>query len=81
MVAVSPSFGRNEKEALLIMFGDVWQRKFHALDGQKGRPSIADCIDFALNKVNNKAKEDLVMHIENYLRSAAKRCQNQSRKI
>lgn len=75
MVAIASTLNRNEKEALLIMFGNVWRKKFWPLDGQKGRPSISDCIDFALRKKNSRAQEDLVDYIENYLKDMAKRCE------
>lgn len=64
----------NEKEALLIMFGPSWQKKYWPLDGQKGRPSISDCIDFALRKRSSRAEEDLVDFIEDYLSDMARRC-------
>lgn len=69
----------NEKEALLIMFGPRWQRKFWSLDGQQGRPSIADCIDFALKRKNIKNKEDLVDFLEDYLDDMARRCEESAR--
>lgn len=80
MVAISSIINRQEKEALLIMFGPVWRKKFWALDGQKGRPSLTDCIDFALRKLNAKAKEDLVTHVENYLSNMAKRCEGSAQR-
>lgn len=64
-----------EKEALLIMFGPLWRKKFWALDGQGGRPSISDSIDFALRKFNTKAKEDLVDYLEDYLSNMSRRCE------
>lgn len=67
--------GGKEKEALMIMFGTIWTKKFWALDGQKGRPSISDCLDFALRKRKIQAEEDLVDFVENYLTDMAKRCQ------
>lgn len=75
MVALSSAFNRNEKEALLIMFGSAWRKKFWSLDGEKGRPSISDCLDFALRKSNTKAREDLVEYVESYLRDMARRCE------
>ena len=65
----------NEKQALLIMFGKHWSKKFKTLDGQKGRPSIPDCLDFALRRLNSRAKEDLVGYLERYLCDMAKRCE------
>ncbi len=79
VVAITTSFGSNEKEALLIMFGPEWRKKFWTLDGQKGRPSIADCIDFALRKRNSKVEEDLVNYLENYLTNMARRCERSAR--
>ncbi|GEM_PF-2385348 len=69
-----------EREAILIMFGETWRRKFWPLDGQKGRPSISDCIDFALRKKNSHHQEDLVDFLENYLSDMARRCQNMTRR-
>lgn len=72
---MAPSLlAHNEKEALLIMFGATWQKKFWSLDGQKGRPSIEDCIDFALKRRSLRLEEDLVDFIENYLSDMARRC-------
>jgi hypothetical protein len=65
----------NEKEALLIMFGSMWRKKFWSLDGQKGRPSIDDCIDFALRRRKSYAQEDLVDYIEDHLKDMARRCE------
>lgn len=79
MVAVTSAVSRNEKEALLIMFGNIWQKKFWALDGESGRPSIADCVDFALRKLNTNAKEDLVDYVEDYLTDMARRCEGNAR--
>jgi hypothetical protein len=79
VVAISSALSTNEKEALLIMFGPIWRKKFRSLDGQKGRPSIADCLDFALRKYNSKAKEDLVDYVEDYLTSMARRCEQSAR--
>ena len=64
-----------EKEALLIMFGHLWQKKYCFLDGEKGRPSLSDCIDFALRKRNSRAEEDLVDFLECYLNDMSRRCQ------
>lgn len=75
VVVISPILNRHEKEALLIMFGDIWRKKFDTLDGQKGRPTLSDCIDFALRRNNAKAREDLVEYVEAYLRDMARRCQ------
>lgn len=61
------------------MFGPVWRKKYWALDGQNGRPSIADCLDFALRKRNSKAKEDLVDYVEGYLTDMARRCEHSAR--
>lgn len=74
MVAFASRLAVNEKEALLIMFGPSWQKKYCSLDGQKGRPSIAECIDFALRRHNSRAEEDLVDFLEGYLSDMAKRC-------
>lgn len=74
MVFVSSRLVGNEKEALLIMFGATWQKKYWPLDGQKGRPSLSDCIDFALRKNNSRAQEDLVDFLECYLTDMARRC-------
>lgn len=80
MVAISQSsFNGQEKEALLIMFGPVWRKRFWPLDGLKGRPSVADCLDFALRKRSSKAKEDLVDYVENYLTDMARRCEQSAR--
>ncbi len=80
MVAVSsPTKNMQEKEALLIMFGPIWRKKFSALDGQQGRPSIADCLDLALQKRSSKAKDDLVDFLENYLTNMARRCEHSAR--
>lgn len=75
MVTHPRALSQHEKEALLIMFGEVWHKKFCALDGQKGRPSIDDCIDFALKRLNPRAREDLVTYVEEYLKQMAKRCE------
>lgn len=64
-----------EKEALLIMFGPIWRKKYWALDGEGGRPSIADGIDFALRKVSKKGQDDLIEHVERYLKDMARRCE------
>jgi hypothetical protein len=80
MVAISSHFSRNEKEALLIMFGPVWRKKFWPLDGQKGRPSLAECLDFALRRKNSRAKEDLVDYVESYLSDMARRCEPSAKK-
>ncbi len=77
---VSSRLVGNEKEALLIMFGATWQKKYWPLDGQKGRPSLSDCIDFALRKRNSKAQEDLVDFLENYLTDMARRCHSSASK-
>lgn len=69
-----------QKEALLIMFGHLWQQKYWPLDGLKGRPSLADCIDFALRKPNARAEEDLVAFLEEYLQDMARRCQTLAQK-
>lgn len=74
MVAIISTLNRNEKEALLIMFGSYWRKKFSTLDGEQGRPSIAEAIDFALLKRNAKAKDDLVTYVEKYLQDMARRC-------
>jgi hypothetical protein len=74
MVGITPRLARNEKEALLIMYGPAWQKRFWPLDGQEGRPSIADCIDFALRKRNSRAQQDLVAFLESYLTDMARRC-------
>lgn len=63
----------NTKEALMIMFGQSWQKRFWSLDGQNGRPSIADCIEKALSKNTIKANEDLVSYVEKQLLSNARR--------
>jgi hypothetical protein len=75
MVAVTSNLKSQEKEALLIMFGPMWQKKFWALDGQGGRPSISEGIDFALRRLSSKAKEDLVDYVEEYLRDMSRRCE------
>jgi hypothetical protein len=64
----------NEKEALLIMYGAKWQRRFWHLDGQNGRPTIDECIDLALQKQNPRSQEDLIAYIEGYLKYIVKRC-------
>lgn len=79
MVAVSSGFSAMEKEALLIMFGPLWRKKFWPLDGQKGRPSLSECIDFALRRKNTKAKEDLVDYVESYLTDMSRRCEHSAR--
>jgi hypothetical protein len=63
-----------QKEALLIMFGQSWSKKYELLDGQDGRPSIADCIEKALYK-NTKQCEDLVDFVERHLSNTARRYQ------
>jgi len=65
----------NEKEALLIMFGPLWRKKYWPLDGQKGRPSLSDCIDLALRKRNTRSREDLVDFLEKYLTDMSRRCE------
>lgn len=75
MKAAALPISTSEKEALLIMFGPVWKKKYWALDGQSGRPSISDGIDFALMKFNQKAREDLVDYLENYLCAMSRRCE------
>lgn len=80
MVAVSSAFNRNEKEALMIMFGNAWRKRFWSLDGEKGRPSISDCLDFALRKRSTRAQEDLVEYVESYLNDMARRCESSARK-
>jgi hypothetical protein len=70
----------NEKEALLIMFGPLWQKKYWSLDGQKGRPSISECIDCALKSQKAGAQKDLVSFLENYLSTMARRCDLSARK-
>jgi hypothetical protein len=80
MVAMLSTIHRHEKEALLIMFGNVWQKKFWALDGQNGRPSLSDGIDFALRRINSNAKEDLIDYLENYLKDMARRCEGSAKK-
>ena len=74
MTFVSSRLVTNEKEALLIMFGAAWQKKYWPLDGQKGRPSLSDCIDYALRKRSARAQEDLVDFLESYLTNMARRC-------
>lgn len=64
-----------EKEALLIMFGQLWREKYWPLDGLKGRPSLSDCIDFALRKRSSRAEEDLIDFLESYLNDMSRRCQ------
>lgn len=71
----SMTVSSHEKQAIMIMFGGLWKKKFTTLDGQKGRPSVSDCIDFALRRVNKKAGEDLVDYLEQYLFNMSKRCQ------
>lgn len=80
MVASSPRLAGNEKEALLIMFGAIWRKKFWPLDGQKGRPSLSECIDFALRKKNSCVDEDLVDFLEKYLSDMARRCHHSASK-
>lgn len=63
-----------QKQALLLMFGHIWQKKYSTLDGQKGRPSIDDCIDMALRRSNKSVREDLVDHVERYLIDMSRRC-------
>jgi hypothetical protein len=75
MAYISPKISLREKEALLIMFGSIWRKKFWALDGQKGRPSISDGIDFALSRLSSGAKEDLVDYVENFLKNMSQRCE------
>lgn len=75
MVAVLSNSSQQQKEALLIMFGRVWQKKFWPLDGQQGRPSLGDCVDLALKRHNNKTRDDLVTYVENYLDSMSRRCE------
>lgn len=60
-----------EKEALLIMFGPMWQKKFQVLDGQYGRPNIAESIDSALLKLSPKSKIDIIRYLENHLKKIA----------
>jgi hypothetical protein len=79
VVTRSSTLSRHEKEALLIMFGDSWHKKFNALDGKKGRPSINDCIDFALIRLSPRAREDLVTYLEGYLKQMAKKCEKNRR--
>ncbi len=79
MAAVGSAISRNEKEALIIMFGNSWRKRFWALDGQKGRPCLNDCVDFALRKLNTKSKEDLVNYVEAYLTDMARRCEPSAR--
>lgn len=74
------TINRNEKEALLIMFGQIWEKKFWTLDGKMGRPSIAECVDFALRRGGKKAREDLVDYIEKYLNDMARRCEGSAKK-
>lgn len=69
-----------EKEALLLMFGHLWQKKYWSLDGEKGRPSLSECIDFALRRKNTRIDEDLVDFLENYLQDMARRCQASAQK-
>jgi hypothetical protein len=76
MVLVTSALSRNEKEALLIMFGTVWRKKFSTLDGRKGRPSITDCIDIASRRLNSRSRADLVYYIETYLQDMARRCES-----
>ena len=78
MGIVSSALSRNEKEALLIMFGAAWQKKFATLDGEKGRPSISDCIDLASRKFNSRSKEDLIDYLETYLKKMARRCKERT---
>jgi|JI10StandDraft_1071094.scaffolds.fasta_scaffold1876970_1 hypothetical protein len=70
----------HEKEALLIMFGHMWQKRFWALDGQGGRPNLSQCIDFALKKRGASLHEDLVDFLENYLMAMFLRCQASAEK-
>ncbi len=69
-----------EKEALLLMFGHLWQKRYWSLDGEKGRPSLSDCIDFALRRKNCRIDEDLVDFLEQYLQDMARRCQASAQK-
>ncbi|MCA9508546.1 MAG: hypothetical protein KC505_09010 [Myxococcales bacterium] len=69
-----------EKEALLLMFGQLWRQRYWSLDGLRGRPSLSDCIDFALRKRKQNAEEDLIDFLEDYLNDMARRCQNHAAK-
>ena len=80
MVSFSSSLEQREKEALLIMFGALWQKRFWPLDGLGGRPSISDCIDFAMRRWSKKAREDLVGYLENYLGDMSRRCEGSASK-
>jgi len=75
MVAANSVINHQEKEALLLMFGTLWQKRYWPLDGKAGRPSISECIDFALRKNNTNAQEDLVDFLELYLTNMAGRCE------
>jgi hypothetical protein len=75
MVVSSQALSTEEREALWIMFGTLWQKKYCSLDGQHGRPSINDCLDWALKTKHIKESEDLVDFLESYLADMARRCQ------
>lgn len=70
---MAESFNHSKKEALLIMFGQSWSHRFGSLDGQEGRPSIAECIDKALEKNTLRAHEDLVDYVEKHLTNVSRR--------
>lgn len=69
-----------EREALLIMFGNLWQKKYWALDGQNGRPSINDCLDWAFKSKQINANEDLIDFLESFLQDMARRCQGAAKR-
>lgn len=71
----------NKKEALLIMFGPIWKKRFWPLDGQEGRPTLADCIEKALLKNTVKSNEDLVNYVENHLKVVSRRCERVGQKV
>ncbi len=70
----------SKKEALLIMFGHSWSKRYWSLDGQDGRPSIAECIDLVLKKETLSANEDLVGYVEKHLNSISRRCERLAQK-
>lgn len=74
-MSMTTALPKQEKEALLLMFGPMWQKRFWALDGQNGRPSLSQCIDFAMRRKNSRSEEDLVDYLERYLSDMSRRCQ------
>jgi hypothetical protein len=58
---------------LVSTHGAEWEKQFECLDGLSGRPSLADCVEAAMNHTARYKCENLKIYLDNWLRNAAQR--------